>query len=178
MKKLANISNFEDLQAHANRITGMVSGMAIFNFDDERADSGFASVPTSASEPGDDEWDEEEEDEGLGERPPKFDRKKQKELQDEWDVHSYLDVMEKSHYASADFMGKRIWDKFGDGVELVSGRLDPGDEVYQWYIIDDPWFIKAHTYEPLFYDEEFDVYILGVTNFGTHRGYLEPPQLK
>ena len=188
MKKLANISNFEMLQLHANRTNGTASEMTVFNagndgdplYSDEvhDLDEEFEGVQQEEDEDDYDDDDWEEEDEGLGERMPEFDRKKQKELEDKWDCHSYLDMMKKSNCVLANFVEDRVWNNYGDTVELVSGRLDPGEEVFQWFIVEDPWFIQHHTYEPLFYDDEWDIYILGVTNYGTHRSMVSAPQLR
>ena len=35
-------------------------------------------------------------------------------------------------------------------MELASGDLLPWDEVFQWYIVQDPSFIMEHTAEPVF----------------------------
>lgn len=40
-------------------------------------------------------------------------------------------------------------------------------EIFQFFIIQDPSFAMRHTDELIFYDNELDLYILGVT-------YLEP----
>ena len=175
MKKLANISRFESLKNAANRSMGIQSEMSVFNFDD-MGDSEMVENDEEAAD--EEEWDEEEEDEGFGERPPKFDVKRQKELEDEWNVHNYMDMMKKSDYVLANFMEKRIQENYGDTVDLVSGRLEPNEEIYQYFLIADPWFIENHTYEPLFYDDEWDVYILGVTHFGTMWTGVEAPQLR
>ena len=40
-------------------------------------------------------------------------------------------------------------------------------EIFQWYIIQDPSFVMGPTGEPVFYDEELDLYVLGVNHLGT-----------
>lgn len=52
-------------------------------------------------------------------------------------------------------------------LELVSGDWAPWEEIFQWYIIQDPSFVMDHTDEPVFYDEELDLYVLGVNHLGT-----------
>ena len=63
-------------------------------------------------------------------------------------------------------------------LELVSGDCAPWDEVFQWYIISDPSFIMEHTDELVFHDEELDLYILGVTHFGTSWDYVPAPDIR
>lgn len=63
-------------------------------------------------------------------------------------------------------------------LELVSGDCAPWDEVFQWYIISDPSFIMEHTDELVFHDEELDLYILGVTPFGTSWDYVPAPDIR
>ena len=49
----------------------------------------------------------------------------------------------------------------------MSGDWAPWEEIFQWYIIQDPSFVMDHTGEPVFYDEELDLYVLGVNHLGT-----------
>ena len=35
-------------------------------------------------------------------------------------------------------------------MELASGDLLPWDEVFQWYIVQEPSFLMEHTNEPVF----------------------------
>ena len=44
-------------------------------------------------------------------------------------------------------------------LEPVSGDWAPWDEIFQWYIVQDPSFIMEHTDEPVFHDEELDLYV-------------------
>ena len=47
-------------------------------------------------------------------------------------------------------------------LEPVSGDWAPWDEIFQWYIVQDPSFIMEHTDEPVFHDEELDLYVWGI----------------
>lgn len=58
---------------------------------------------------------------------------------------------------------------------LVSGEWEEGDEVFQWYIISDLTFAIQHTNELVFYDNELDVHVLGVTHWGTSWDYVSAP---
>ncbi len=88
-------------------------------------------------------------------------------------------------------------------LELINGEPAPWDEVFQWYIVDDPTFLLQHTdelvfyYEPVFqwyivddptfllqhtdelvfYYEPLDLHVLGVTHFGTDWAYVAAPEL-
>ena len=63
-------------------------------------------------------------------------------------IGTYADLAETcGGMVLANEMGKRP-------LELVNGELLPWDEVFQWYVVQDPSFIMAHTDEPMFYDEE------------------------
>lgn len=160
MEKLADISAFEGLQGQANRSMGIQSEMSVFNFSDEVED----------------EYDEDEEDYGWGEKRDDWDDEEQKELQDEFRCHTYKDFLDKcgQHYLVRG-MGNR-WGS--EKMEMISGRLDEDDEIFVWFLIQDPDFVQEHTYEPLFWDEELGEYVLGVTNFGTPYSGVPAPQLK
>ena len=48
-------------------------------------------------------------------------------------------------------------------LEPVSGDWAPWDEIFQWYIVQDPSFLMEHTDEPVFYDAELGLYVWGIT---------------
>lgn len=52
-------------------------------------------------------------------------------------------------------------------LELINGELDPEREIFQYYIIEDPWLLTNLTHELVFWDEELGLYVWGVTHFGT-----------
>ena len=66
-----------------------------------------------------------------------------------------------------------IWDYLenGDTYDEENGEYN---EIFQWYIIDDNTAerLKEHTDEIIFYWPEADLYILGVTHWGTSWGYV------
>lgn len=62
-------------------------------------------------------------------------------------------------------------------LELINGEPAPWDEVFQWYIVDDPTFLLQHTDELVFYYEPLDLHVLGVTHFGTDWSYVAAPEL-
>lgn len=65
------------------------------------------------------------------------------------------------------------WD-IGSGWELVNGsefdeETEEENEVFQWFIVSDAGaqMIQDYTDEILYYHEELDVYLWGVTHWGT-----------
>ena len=141
----------------------------VFNFDDEYGDNGLY-----------DEIDEDMyEDYYPGsELPDKWDNDEQKELQDKYGIHNYRDFAETCGdmiYADEDLIP---WEDFGDTIQLESGVLESADDLYQIFIISDPDFAIRHTYEPVFYDSKRDIYLLGVTHFGTMWMGVPAPQLR
>ena len=67
----------------------------------------------------------------------------------------------------------------GNGWELVNGsdydeENDEYTEVYQWFIVSDngAQMIQDYTDEILYYHEELNVYLWGVTHFGTSWDYV------
>ena len=66
-----------------------------------------------------------------------------------------------------------------DGWELVNGsdydeENDEYTEVFQWFIVSDngAQMIKDYTDEILFYNEELDIYLWGITHCGTSWDYV------
>lgn len=60
-------------------------------------------------------------------------------------------------------------------LELINGDLD--DEIYQFYIIQDPSFLIEHTDEIVFHDDALDLYVWGITHFGTAWSSVPVPKL-
>ena len=63
-------------------------------------------------------------------------------------------------------------------LELVSGDFAPWDEIFQWYIISYPDFLMEHADEPVFHDEELDLYVWGITHFGTGWDCVPAPEIR
>ena len=69
--------------------------------------------------------------------------------------------------------------RLGNTLELESGS-DYNEEddyfydIYQWYIIDDRGadILKEFTDEIVYYDSELEVYVWGVTHYGTSWSYV------
>lgn len=62
-------------------------------------------------------------------------------------------------------------------LEPVSGDWAPWDEIFQWYIVQNPSFLMEHTDEPVFYDAELGLYVWGITHFGTRWDYVPAPEI-
>lgn len=67
----------------------------------------------------------------------------------------------------------------GNGWELVNGSdydedTDEYTEVFQWFIVSDngAQMIQDYTDEILYYHEELDIYLWGVTHWGTSWDYV------
>lgn len=67
----------------------------------------------------------------------------------------------------------------GNGWELVNGsdydeETDEEQEVFQWFIVSDngAQMIQDYTDEILYYHEELDIYLWGVTHWGTSWDYV------
>lgn len=61
-------------------------------------------------------------------------------------------------------------------LQQINGDLQSIDTVYQFYIISKPEFLLNFTDELVFYDEEFSVYIWGITHFGTSWCLVPAPE--
>lgn len=56
----------------------------------------------------------------------------------------------------------------------LSGSYEESIDIFQWYIISDSGanFLHQNTDEVLFYDHELDVYVWGITHWGTSWDYV------
>lgn len=60
-------------------------------------------------------------------------------------------------------------------LKLVNGDLE--DDIFQYYIIQDPDFLLEHTDEVVFHDEELDLYIWAITFYETAWSGVPAPEL-
>ena len=81
------------------------------------------------------------------------------------------------HVLNNNIMGKG-WN-IGNGWQLVNGsdydeENDEYIEVFQWFIVSDngAQMIQDYTDEILYYHEELDIYLWGVTHWGTSWRYV------
>ena len=67
------------------------------------------------------------------------------------------------------------YDENGNECDEKNAVDESVNEVFQWYIIDEATAdrLKRSTNELIFYSEKLDVYILGVTHYGTAWDYVD-----
>lgn len=101
------------------------------------------------------------------------------EVSDYGKKHGYIDYKTLSRCFDAVLNNEIIaktWGTCGEW-ELVNGYTDDEDdaqEVYQWFIIDDRGarILQELTDEILYYNDFLDVYVWGVTHYGTSWDYV------
>ena len=93
--------------------------------------------------------------------------------------HGYLDYLTLSKIVGDMVLSNYMMQYMGSlGWELVNGDDidEEGEyhEIYQWYIITDSGarFLEEHTDEIVYYHEEMDMYVWGITHFGTSWDYV------
>lgn len=93
--------------------------------------------------------------------------------------HGYLDYLTLSNIVGDCVLNNNVMSHTGSYEwELVSGGiLDEEDdyyEIYQWYIITDSGarFLEECTDEIVYYHEAMDMYLWGITHFGTSWDYV------
>lgn len=66
------------------------------------------------------------------------------------------------------------YDENGDECEEENAVEEYGSDIFQWYLIDDGTAkrLKRSTNELIFYSGKLDIYVLGVTHFGTAWSYV------
>lgn len=93
--------------------------------------------------------------------------------------HGYLDYRTLARIVGDCVLNNNVYMYAGyENWELVNGEEENeyGDyyEVYQYYIISDYGysFLERHTDELVYYHEELDMYLWGITHFGTSWDYV------
>ena len=93
--------------------------------------------------------------------------------------NGYLDYHTLSKLVGDCVLNNYIFEYAGyENWELESGEEEDEDgyfqEVYQYYIVSDGGarILKDHTDELVFYNEELDMYLWGITHFGTSWDYV------
>ena len=94
-------------------------------------------------------------------------------------VNVYLDYYTLSKIVGDSILNNVLISYIGwDEWELVNGYEDDEDgcylEVYQYYIISDngAQFLQDHTDEIVYYHSELDMFVWGITHFGTSWDYV------
>lgn len=93
--------------------------------------------------------------------------------------NGYLDYYTLSRIVGDMVLSNYMMQYMGSlGWELVSGDdiNEDGEyyDIYQWYIISNAGaqFLEEHTDEIVYYHEEMDLYVWGITHFGTSWDYV------
>ena len=93
--------------------------------------------------------------------------------------HGYLDYLTLSKIVGDCILNNNIYEFAGYGTwELESGEEESEDgyflDVYQYYIITGSGarFLGEYTDELVYYHEELDMYLWGITHFGTSWDYV------
>lgn len=93
--------------------------------------------------------------------------------------HGYLDYLTLSNIVGDCVLNNDIFEHAGyENWDLYSGEVENenGDyyEVYQYYIITESGasFLAEYTDELVYYHEELDMYLWGITHFGTSWDYV------
>lgn len=64
--------------------------------------------------------------------------------------------------------------EINEQIEELENEQDEGQEVFQWFIVDD-WgarLLQKETNEIVYYNETLDMYLWGVTHYGTSWDYV------
>lgn len=93
--------------------------------------------------------------------------------------NGYLDYYTLSKIVGDSVLNNDIFMKFGYGEWALENGLEEDEEgnyleVYQYYIITDSGarFLSDYTDELVFYNQELDMYLWGITHFGTSWDYV------
>lgn len=92
--------------------------------------------------------------------------------------NGYLDYYTLSQIVGACVLNNSIMEEVPYGWELINGDdLDEDSEyyeIYQWYIIDYQGYrhLSRLTDEIVYYNEQLDLYLWGITHFGTSWDYV------
>lgn len=86
--------------------------------------------------------------------------------------HGYLDYRALSEIVGDCILNNTIREETMNDWEIVAGDFD--DMIYQDYIISEQGykFLEEYTDEIVFYNERLNMYIWGITHFGTSWDYV------
>lgn len=91
-------------------------------------------------------------------------------------VHGYLDYRALAEIVGNCILNNTIYAETPyEDWELASGHDNDGDvDIYQFYIISEYGydFLQTHTDEIVYYNSTLDLYLWGITHFGTSWDYV------
>ena len=87
-------------------------------------------------------------------------------------THGYLDYKALANILGDCILNNTIRSETAEDWEIICGDFD--SEIYQDYIISEYGykFLEEYTDEIVFYNEKLDVYVWGITHFGTSWDYV------
>lgn len=83
------------------------------------------------------------------------------------------ELEEKSENSPSQILESEI-DEINEQIEELEREQDDDQEVFQWFIVDD-WgarLLQQETNEIVYYNETLDMYLWGVTHYGTSWDYV------
>ena len=102
-----------------------------------------------------------------------------KELAKREAEHGYITYRTLADRVGNMVLCNNMGSRYGMTMELENGidyneEEDEYAEVFQWYIISDNGakYLKDYTDELVYYDSELDVYVWGITHWGTSWDYV------
>lgn len=84
------------------------------------------------------------------------------------------DELEEENESSPSQILENEINEINKQIEDLESEQDDDQEVYQWFIVDD-WgarLLQQETNEIVYYNETLDMYLWGVTHFGTSWNYV------
>lgn len=83
------------------------------------------------------------------------------------------DELEEENESSPSQILENEINKINDQIEELESEKDDEPEIYQWYIVDD-WGARLlqNINEIVYYNEALDMYLWGVTHYGTSWDYV------
>lgn len=92
--------------------------------------------------------------------------------------NGYLDYLTLSKIIGDAVLNNTIYENTVEDWDIVAGEIENEDgeyyDIYQYYIISyyGYAFLKEYTDEIVFYNEKLDIYLWGITHFGTSWDYV------
>lgn len=90
-------------------------------------------------------------------------------------IEEIEDKMEDNDKNSNDYKTfKKEIDEMNNRINELQEQQDNLPEVFQWFIVNDAGadIIKRYTNDPLYYNNDLDMYLWGVTHYGTSWDYV------
>lgn len=84
------------------------------------------------------------------------------------------DELEEQNESSPSQIIENEINEINEQIEELENEQDEGREVFQWFIVDDcgARLLQQKTNEIVYYNEKLDMYIWGVTHYGTSWDYV------